>query len=142
MLESPTRGRDVGDAAERLIAVANERGGHDNITVIVACVGQRTIPVLPEASPEQRVPAASRTFDPDVDALIVPPTAAAPESPRPAVAAPAPTAPRPESPADPPLALTRPMAAVLMLITFAIGCLVGWEARDQLPPPDHVGHPR
>jgi protein phosphatase len=48
--------KSLGEACARLVALANERGGEDNVTVVVAGVGGD----LPPASPDERV---SRTYE-------------------------------------------------------------------------------
>lgn len=60
-------GLDYQAAVERLIATANERGGTDNVTVVVAVVGQPEVPLpeqrqvaLPDGSPPDRPVAAGR----------------------------------------------------------------------------------
>lgn len=155
-------GLDIKEAAVRLIATANDRGGHDNITIILGCVGTRSVPVLPPQA-AAAAPVASRTFDPDaipdsapvltapssqVDPGPVPVLAVPPRPPEPSPAAPVPP-PNPSAvaPSSPPqgagpVTLTLPMAAGLVIVTFLIGCVVGWQAREQLVSPGPAAHGR
>jgi serine/threonine protein phosphatase PrpC len=48
--------KNLGAACERLVALANERGGEDNVTVVLAGIGGD----LPPANPDERV---SRTYE-------------------------------------------------------------------------------
>jgi serine/threonine protein phosphatase PrpC len=86
-------GRDYQDAVSRLIQVANERGGADNITAILLVVGQPEVPRRMTAPREER----RETRPEGVLPLAPSPVQAVPEV-RVAPAA----APRSEEPAEPP----------------------------------------
>ncbi len=79
-------GRDYQDAVTRLIQIANERGGADNITVILLVAGQPEVPRVVQEPQERR-----RETLPDgmpLASVVVPPT--------PVSVAPTQAAPRPE----------------------------------------------
>lgn len=50
---------DLATACSRLIETANERGGHDNISVIVACWDRVAVPALPPPPPPPPTPLPS-----------------------------------------------------------------------------------
>jgi len=91
---------DFPEAATRLVAIANDRGGHDNITVVLAEVTGEGLPTA-EASD-----GITRTLESiqDVDLLerSQPPAAAASPAQVPTEPLPAPPVPEPPPPASPP----------------------------------------
>lgn len=123
-------GLDVAEGADRLIATANARGGHDNITVIVACWGTRVVPALvhvavapPEVPAE---PTPNATLPPIYRERLerTPPLrATAPALQRAAAPRPRPT-PGPSRVVD---------VAIGVLIGLAIGTAFGWFLGVKLP---------
>jgi serine/threonine protein phosphatase PrpC len=78
----------VGAAVARLIDTANERGGHDNVTVVVASVGDPVLPTAPPPDPRRTLvdtPAvpASRPPPPQAGNLFAPLPAPAASRPQP-----------------------------------------------------------
>jgi len=53
-------GLDLDAAAAKLVEEANARGGHDNISVVLACVGQSSIPAWRPSTPTQPSSAEER----------------------------------------------------------------------------------
>ncbi len=125
-------GRDVVAAGHRLVEVADERGGHDNITVILATVDSGMIPTLPPARPALAAHgSASQTFDPEAHAGAEPTWPgmgveggnSAPFH-RGQASPPAPQA----SPGATPAVVTPKLAAAFVVAAFLIGGVVGWLA--------------
>jgi protein phosphatase len=73
-------GKDPRDAVEELVAMANERGAHDNVTVAVIVAGDHASPFDADYVPEQSTPVPSlraevemeRTVDAAVSRIDVP----------------------------------------------------------------------
>ncbi|GDX83805.1 hypothetical protein LBMAG42_56160 [Deltaproteobacteria bacterium] len=65
---------DLATACSRLISTANDRGGHDNISVIVACWDRVAVPALPPPPPPPPAPLPSleprRTLGDDATAVL------------------------------------------------------------------------
>ncbi|MCB9678573.1 MAG: protein phosphatase 2C domain-containing protein [Alphaproteobacteria bacterium] len=68
-------GKDPNEAAQTLVELANERGGHDNITVAVVVAGDRTESFDPDFIPANYVEAArtESTFDEEGGETLDPP---------------------------------------------------------------------
>ncbi|WNG45577.1 hypothetical protein F0U60_16830 [Archangium minus] len=130
-------GLDYQDAVARLIQTANERGGADNITVILLVVGQPEVPRTAKATPPARretVPDGLPMFTPapapEVQATPVPPSA-------PEVQAPSVPAPRTvEAPVPPGRAGRRvPMGWLLAIGLLALGVGLALGLRASAPSP-------
>ncbi len=66
-------GAEPGPAAQRLVELANERGGHDNITVAVVIAGDRTEDYDPDFVPDTYVdPEAGVGFEEDDGETLLP----------------------------------------------------------------------
>ncbi|HEX5747637.1 MAG TPA: PP2C family serine/threonine-protein phosphatase [Archangium sp.] len=90
-------GRDYQDAVTRLIQTANERGGADNITVILLVAGQPEVPRMvkaPQAARRETLPDGMPMLAPEL--TPAPPVQASSEEPAP----PAPAPRRPEPTAE------------------------------------------
>lgn len=79
-------GETAAQAAEELVHLARERGGHDNITVAVIVAGERASPYDPEFVPEPveellPVPAPALASAESGEQPVRPPVASAPDTP-------------------------------------------------------------
>lgn len=72
---------DLATACSRLIETANERGGHDNISVIVACWDRVAVPALPSPPPTPpRGLEARHTLADDPSTVLSPPAGGEPRA--------------------------------------------------------------
>ena len=128
-------GCDLPTACSRLVDAANERGGHDNITVIVAVWDRVTVPALP-AAPRvvPQPPPASLAPERPFSAQPLPVRSASAGSAR---------APAPAMPVRPPATSVRPGFVQLRPMEIGLGimgCLIlgaigGFELCRRWPPP-------
>jgi hypothetical protein len=127
-------GCDYQDAVERLIRVANERGGADNITVILLVAGQ---PEVPSAAVSRPAGGRRETLPEGMAAVPVDPVPMAPASVPPQAEPPPPAAPRADAPMQEEGSARRvplwwvPVAAALAL---GVGFLLGWALRGSGAP--------
>jgi PPM family protein phosphatase len=113
--------RDLDALCDRLITLANERGGPDNITVVVARFDGDGLPEV--HNPDEVGYHAYNTGDPDSDEIIAvrrpsapPPETPPPPPPTPPASAPAPVA----APPPPPIRSGSPAAMVAVGIGFLL----------------------
>lgn len=111
-------GLEAGEAASRLIELANERGGHDNITVAVVIGGEASDPYDPDFVPESYAPPPEPEAEP-ATADPSPVAAGGPASPPPGVVAGG--AGSTDGPAIQPWMIAAAVGVALLFLVFAIG---------------------
>ncbi|WP_375766739.1 protein phosphatase 2C domain-containing protein [Archangium gephyra] len=135
-------GRDYQDAVERLIQTANERGGADNITVILLVAGQPEVPRTAKGPQEAR-----RETLPDGMPMLAPePAVQAEPAPEPRKRVPAaPVVPAARAEAEPAGRSGRrvPLWWVLAtgILTMGVGIALGLGAGNTASPPAPVQGP-